>query len=130
MKDQGVTHGRATRDGWWTVDQGAAAPRPAFRGGYGPLPVDPLDIGSKGRTVARRSCGFLPTHHPPPHFHARYGDDEAVVSIEDGGVLHGGIPLRALGLVREWVALHREELVSNWERARKGQPLLAVPPLA
>ena len=32
-------------------------------------------------------------------------------------------------LVLEWVALHREELVENWERARNQEPLKRIPPL-
>jgi hypothetical protein len=35
--------------------------------------------------------------HPPPHFHARYGGSEALVSIADLSVLEGSLPPRALG---------------------------------
>jgi hypothetical protein len=31
--------------------------------------------------------------HAPPHFHALYGGEEAVVAIADGSVLRGGIPV-------------------------------------
>lgn len=27
--------------------------------------------------------------HPPPHFHAKYGGDEATISIDTGDVLDG-----------------------------------------
>jgi hypothetical protein len=40
--------------------------------------------------------------HNPPHFHAQYGEHEAIISI-NGVVLEGKIPRRAL----EWLALHR-----------------------
>ena len=30
--------------------------------------------------------------HPPPHFHAAYGEHEATVSIETGEVLEGRLP--------------------------------------
>ncbi|MHB8659658.1 MAG: DUF4160 domain-containing protein [Solirubrobacteraceae bacterium] len=30
--------------------------------------------------------------HAPPHIHAVYGGEEAVVAIADGVVLHGAIP--------------------------------------
>ncbi len=43
--------------------------------------------------------------------------------------MNGGLPPRALGLVMEWAALHREELLADWERARKSEPLAPVPPL-
>ena len=40
--------------------------------------------------------------HSPPHFHAIYGSDEALIAIEDLKVLRGGeLPPRALGLVME-----------------------------
>jgi hypothetical protein len=67
--------------------------------------------------------------HPPPHFHARYGGEEATVVIETGEVLDGSLPGRALRLVREWLEQHRAELVANWERARTHQPVEPVAPL-
>jgi hypothetical protein len=39
--------------------------------------------------------------HPPPHFHAHYGDFTAVIEIQSLSVLEGHIPPRALGLVIE-----------------------------
>jgi Domain of unknown function (DUF4160) len=39
--------------------------------------------------------------HPPPHFHARYAGDEALIVIETGEVFAGFLPGRALRLVRE-----------------------------
>ncbi len=44
-------------------------------------------------------------------------------------VMSGDLPPRALDSVMEWAALHRDELLANWERARKSEPLAAVPPL-
>lgn len=67
--------------------------------------------------------------HHPPHFHARYGEHEAVVAMGTPMVLHGTLPARGLRLVMEWAALHRTELVSNWENARLGRPLRPIPPL-
>lgn len=43
------------------------------------------------------------TDHGPPHVHARYGDDKAVVSIAGGEVTEGRLPPRAARLMREWV---------------------------
>ena len=67
--------------------------------------------------------------HPPPHFHARYGSSKAVFGIDAPAVLHGSLPPRALGLVTEWAALHREELLANWELARQQLPLNDIEPL-
>ncbi len=67
--------------------------------------------------------------HPPPHFHARYGEESAKVAIEDGDVIAGSLSGRALRLVREWLDEHREELVSNWERVVNHEAPERVEPL-
>jgi len=66
--------------------------------------------------------------HAPPHFHAKYGDFEIVVDVQTG-VVNGQFPRRALGHVLEWFALHRDDLMENWELARNRRPLRAIPPL-
>lgn len=67
--------------------------------------------------------------HNPPHFHARYGNDQAVIKIDDFMVLEGFLPPRALGLVVEWAARHKTELANNWKLAATHQPLQKVAPL-
>jgi hypothetical protein len=67
--------------------------------------------------------------HPPPHFHARYAGEEAIIEIATGEVIAGSIPGRAQRLVREWTELHREELVADWNRARARQDLEPIEPL-
>ena len=67
--------------------------------------------------------------HPPPHFHAEYGDDEAVYAIRTLEILRGRLPRRAHAAVVEWATLHRGELMENWERARQQVSLLDVEPL-
>jgi len=57
--------------------------------------------------------------HGPPHFHALYGGDEALVGIESLAILHGPLPPRAQGLVVEWAALRRAELREAWDRAKR-----------
>jgi hypothetical protein len=59
--------------------------------------------------------------HAPAHFHAIYGAHEATFSIETGDLLDGRVPRTAERLIREWHALHREELVANWRVARAGE---------
>jgi hypothetical protein len=61
-------------------------------------------------------------------FHARYADQAASIDF-NGEVIAGSLPRRALALVAEWAALHREELLANWERARREEPLEAIDPL-
>jgi hypothetical protein len=67
--------------------------------------------------------------HAPPHFHAKYGDDEATVRIESGEILNGCLSKRAVRLVEEWRALHVPELMEDWELARARQPLNPIEPL-
>ena len=67
--------------------------------------------------------------YPPPHFHAKYGGHEAQIAILTGDILHGELPRRALGLVREWADLHRDELLLDWERAERQEPLASIDPL-
>lgn len=67
--------------------------------------------------------------HAPPHFHAKYGGDEATIIIENGEILDGSLSKRALRLVEEWRTLHQSELMEDWELARAKHPLNKVEPL-
>jgi len=67
--------------------------------------------------------------HPPPHFHAQYGEDVAQIELATLRVLGGSLPTRALRLVRQWARLHMDELAENWERAQQLEPLVPVEPL-
>lgn len=58
---------------------------------------------------------FLQSEHNPPHIHAIYNDDVAAIGFMTGTVLEGHLPNKALNLVQEWIALHREELRTIWE---------------
>jgi len=46
--------------------------------------------------------------HAPPHFHAQYGDFEALIEIK---------------------TLYSKELTENWEAASLGGDLRSIPPL-
>ena len=67
--------------------------------------------------------------HSPPHFHAEYGDFEAVYTIDTMDILRGQLPRRAHIMVIEWALLHRDELRMNWQRAREQVPLEQIDPL-
>ncbi|MCP9757434.1 DUF4160 domain-containing protein [Lacihabitans sp. CCS-44] len=67
--------------------------------------------------------------HNPAHFHAKYGDYNVVISIENFGILEGSLPPKSLGMVVEWAALHKVELLENWELAKKHQSLIKIEPL-
>ena len=67
--------------------------------------------------------------HAPPHFHAKYGDDEASIRIDNGEVMDGALGTRARRLVDEWRILHQRELFEDWARAQARQPLNKIEPL-
>ncbi|MEE1173484.1 MAG: DUF4160 domain-containing protein [Ruminococcus sp.] len=65
----------------------------------------------------------------PPHFHAKYGDNEVIVSIGDIEVLEGTMPNKQLKMLLGWAAFHQEELKENWELAAAQQELFSIEPL-
>jgi hypothetical protein len=67
--------------------------------------------------------------HAPPHFHAKYGGDQATIRIDNGEILDGALSKRAFRLVEEWRGLHQAELLDDWTRARARQPLTKIEPL-
>jgi hypothetical protein len=67
--------------------------------------------------------------HAPPHFHARYGEYEALIQISPLGLQKGRLPPRVLSLVIEWASIHQNELLEDWKRAEANQKLVKIPPL-
>lgn len=67
--------------------------------------------------------------HPPPHFHAIYGDQEMQVAIEPIVIMNGQLPRRATSMVIEWAALHQQELLANWRRLEAEQIVVKIDPL-
>ena len=67
--------------------------------------------------------------HNPPHFHARYGEHQALIRIDNGASIGGTLPRTAMRLVEQWRELHRDELVENWVLAHEPAPLFAIEPL-
>lgn len=67
--------------------------------------------------------------HAPPHFHAEYGGDLAVIDIQTFAFIRGSLPPKATALVLEWAALHKTDLMSDWNLAKSLQPLDKVEPL-
>ncbi len=67
--------------------------------------------------------------HSPPHFHARYGGERAIIAIESLTVLEGRLSPRVRGVVMEWAAIHQGELLEDWNLARAQAPLRPIEPL-
>ncbi|NMA06683.1 MAG: DUF4160 domain-containing protein [Ruminococcaceae bacterium] len=58
---------------------------------------------------------FQQKEHNPPHIHALYGEEMAAVDIQTGEILEGYLPPKALSMVREWIVIHNDDLLSIWE---------------
>ena len=66
--------------------------------------------------------------HRPPHFHAKYGDDEVTIEIETGQMT-GTMRPKALALVQEWRELRKDELWLGWSQAEQKKPIDPIAPL-
>ena len=74
------------------------------------------------------AVAIYPRDHLQPHFHAVYGEYQVTVDIESGAV-HGDFPKRALRMLLEWLDLHKDERLEDWDLVRAGRPAKKIPPL-
>ena len=60
---------------------------------------------------------FIQAEHNPPHIHVVYGEDTFSIAIKDMRILDGDNhpSPRVLSMVKEWIELHREELLEMWD---------------
>ncbi|NJO16829.1 MAG: DUF4160 domain-containing protein [Thioploca sp.] len=63
--------------------------------------------------------------HPPPHFHAIYGEHNAIFNIEILKMIEGDLPHRATQMVLEWASRYQQELLEMWNT----QEFRKLPPL-
>ncbi len=63
--------------------------------------------------------------HPPPHFHAVYGEYNALFNIETLEMIEGDLPPRAMKMVIEWAEQQQNELLLMWNN----QKFHKLPPL-
>lgn len=66
--------------------------------------------------------------HNPPHFHIRYGDYNAIITL-DKDIVKGEIPGSVLKQVFHWMNLHKDELFENWNRLQNGEEIKKIKPL-
>ena len=66
--------------------------------------------------------------HAPPHFHAKYGDQEITIEIETGKVT-GKMSKRAIVMLQEWRKNHIEELRTDWQLCGEKKSLNRIQPL-
>ncbi len=48
---------------------------------------------------------------------------EALVAVHSGEVLQGNLPRKVASIVKDWCETHRAELLDNWRRAERFEPL-------
>ncbi|MCQ2351376.1 MAG: DUF4160 domain-containing protein [Paludibacteraceae bacterium] len=66
--------------------------------------------------------------HNPPHIHFVYGQYECSISILDR-VVDGQAPAKVIAKVNDWIDIHESEILSLWERAKKGDEIGKIEPL-
>jgi len=52
--------------------------------------------------------------HGVPHFHALYGEFNAVFDVATLEMIEGDLPIRGQRLVKEWADRYRQELLAMW----------------
>ena len=57
---------------------------------------------------------FSQSEHGIPHFHAIYGEYNAVFDIQTVEMIEGDLPGRAYRLVRDWGLQYQQELLRMW----------------
>lgn len=60
---------------------------------------------------------YIQKEHNPPHIHVIYGEETFSITIKDGTILDGELnpSSRTLFMVKEWMSLHKDELLQMWE---------------
>jgi len=66
--------------------------------------------------------------HNRPHFHAYYGEYEAVFAL-DGEIIAGKFPSKQSAYVKAWALMHEEDLLANWKLAVNGEEIFRIDPL-
>ena len=58
---------------------------------------------------------FSQSEQGVPHFHAIYGEDNAVFDIQTLDMIEGDLPGRAQRLVRDWGTKYQTDLLQMWK---------------
>jgi hypothetical protein len=66
---------------------------------------------------------YPPREHPPSHFHAIYGDQDASFAIETLEVTAGKLRRRQRKAVTDWASTRQAALQDCWDLAMAGRPL-------
>jgi hypothetical protein len=67
--------------------------------------------------------------HKVPHIHVKYGEKEGVYQIPEGILIEGSLPTNKERILLAWIEIHKEDLMTDWELASKGQKVFNIDPL-
>jgi len=56
--------------------------------------------------------------HGVPHFHALYGEYNAIFKIDTMEMIEGDLPERAKKMIIEWGKMYKNELIEIWNTQR------------
>ena len=68
---------------------------------------------------------FKPKEHEPSHIHALYGENVGIFDLKTMEMTEGDLPIKAQGLIKEWISRNQESLLQMWESQKLGK----LPPL-
>ena len=68
---------------------------------------------------------YKPKEHNPAHIHALYNEHVGIFNIHSFEMTEGDLPKKAQALVKEWINMHKDELIKMWNT----QELTKLPPL-
>lgn len=77
--------------------------------------------------IIRMYCGN--SEHNPPHIHTYYQDDTATYDFVKEAFITGSLSSKQAKLVEAWVAIHKDELIADWQLAVNGELPLPIEPL-
>lgn len=58
---------------------------------------------------------YIEDEHNPPHIHIKYNEYEGIFDISSGEMTRGELPKNVKRLVKEFIDLYRDRLLSMWE---------------
>ena len=64
---------------------------------------------------------IYPKDHLPPHLHAIFAENDAMISIATGDLLEGKLPAVRLHAVRAWLIANQKQVSYVWEEIRAGR---------
>jgi len=67
--------------------------------------------------------------HNPPHFHVKYNDYRAPITIKELKISEGYLPKRVHMLVIEWAIENRTKLLKNWNSIHDTGTFKKIEPL-